>query len=303
MITDKLFTEKYRPVDLQGVIGGKDLASLTHLITTDPWSMPNLLLTTRSPGTGKTTIARAIIHDLKADALYLNASDERGIDVIRDKVKEFAMTKSFNSKAPKIVHFDEADGLTRDAQDSLRNLMEEYHHNCRFIFTCNNDNKIIEPIKSRCTVINLNNPPKDQIIGFLEHIVREEKVDLPVELNIIVENFYPDIRSMVKVIEQAKYFGTVELITQRGIAFKIYCYLKEKKFTDARKYWLSSGISFRDAVKSFYELIMEDKDIDKSAKVAAIEEIAEADYRMAVGSDPEITFANLSFKLISHVFK
>lgn len=304
MIIDKLLTEKYRPKELQGVIGNEDLAKITHVIQNDPWALPNLLLATHSPGTGKTTIAKAICNDLKADVLYLNASDERGIDIIRDKVKEFVITKSFNSNSPKIVHFDEADGLTKDAQDSLRNLMEEYHYNCRFIFTCNNENKIIEPLKSRCMIINLNNPPKDQIIGYLKYIIGAESINMKdIKIETIVDTYYPDIRSMVKSLEQMKYIGNINLKTQNSIAITIYNLVKQKKFTEARKEWLNNSISFRDTLKIFYNLIMEDQTISKNEKVNSIREISEADFKMVMGSDPEITFANMCFELITNVFK
>lgn len=298
----KMFVEKYRPETICSMIGSENLKSLSDSIQTDPWSLPHLLLATKSAGTGKTTLAKAIINELKSDFLYLNASDERGIDVIRDRVKEFVITQGFNRDAPKIVHLDEADGLTRDAQDSLRNLMEEYSGNCRFILTCNNENKIIEPIKSRCTIINLANPPKEQIYIYLKNIIDAENIKLDISLNDLVNRYYPDIRSMLMALESIKVLGAIHINGSVEVANSIYDLLKNKKISDARRLWLTYGVSHRDIVKRIYLLVMDDENISKSAKYDAVHIIAEADYRMAVGSDSEITLASLAFELVS-IFK
>jgi DNA polymerase III delta prime subunit len=295
----KMFVEKYRPKTISEMVGSENLKTLSESIRADPWLLPHLLLATKSAGTGKTTLAKAIINETGADFLYLNASDERGIDVIRDRVKEFVITQGFNRNVPKIVHLDEADGLTRDAQDSLRNLMEEYSENCRFILTCNNENRIIEPIKSRCTVINLTNPPKEQIYDYLKNIIDTEKIELNISLNDVVNRYYPDIRSMLMALESIKVLGTIQINGSVEVANDVYDLLKKKKFTDARSLWLSSNVSHRDIVKRIYLLVMEDENVSKSEKYDAVSIIAEADYRMAIGSDAEITLAYLAFELVS----
>lgn len=296
-----MLVEKYRPRTLEDVIGGKELQKLQESLLKDPWSMPNLLLTTRSAGTGKTSIARAIINQLATDSVFLNASDDRGINVIRDKVKEFAMTQGFVKNAPKIVHFDEADGLTKEAQESLRSIMEQYSSNCRFIFTCNNESKIIEPIKSRCVQINLNNPPKDAIVKRLDFIAISEKIPIAfTDLQDICEFFYPDIRSMINELDSIKHFGTGQ---RRDVGSEIYGLLKQRKFTEARKLWIAEQVNPRTLVKAIYSLIMVDDDLTKEQIVTAVEYVAETDFRIAMGSDAEITLANLAFKLVGSVFK
>lgn len=303
MIHEMLLVEKYRPLTLSQVIGGDELKGLYDGISNDPWSLPNILLVTRSAGTGKTSIARAIIADIGADSLFLNASDDRGINTIRDKVKEFAMTQGFNRNAPKVVHLDEADGLTKEAQDSLRGIMEQYHSNCRFIFTCNNESKIIEPIKSRCISFNLNNPPKEKIHQRIVEIATSEGLNLKSDtIDSIIDMFYPDIRSMINAIDSIKYFGKYE--GNPKAAYKeVYELLKKSHVTSARKLWISGQLNPRLLIKEIYWSVIGDETLDKSQITKAVEEIAEADFRIAMGSDAEITLANLAIRLASSAFK
>ena len=127
MIKQELWTEKYRPKEFNEVIG-QNLTELENLLS----NLPNLLLVSKSPGTGKTSLAKIVIRKLNSDYLILNASDERGIETVRNKIKTFALTMSTNNQI-KIVFLDEADYLTKEAQTALRNTMETYTKNCRFI--------------------------------------------------------------------------------------------------------------------------------------------------------------------------
>ncbi len=298
IIENNLFIEKYRPKSFEEFVGGEEIEGLKK-IRNEPFSLPHLLLVSKTPGTGKTSLAKIIIRELKADHLYLNASDERGIDVVRYKIKEFVMTVSMNRNAPKIVHLDEADGLTREAQDILRNLIEEYSANCRFILTANNLNKITEPLRSRCLVIQLTKPPKSKIYERLSYICKKENIEIDEEmLRKIVDAYYPDIRSMIKTLDEYKKFGTLNIEDTALVVKEIYKLIKAKKFTAARKLWLSKQIDYQTALKQLYEMIIEDEEIEKKKKKAAVYEIAEASYRMAVGADAEITFARCIFGLI-----
>jgi len=301
MIYEHMFTEKYRPKSLKEVIGGDEIRGLYEGIINDPWTLPNILLSTRSAGTGKTSIAKAIIADIGADSLFLNASDDRGINTIREQVKEFAMTQGFTRNIPKVVHLDEADGLTKEAQESLRSIMERYSSNCRFIFTCNNESKIIEPIKSRCIQISLNKPPKDKIHERLRFIVDQESMNIKdEEIDDIIEFFYPDIRLMINEIEYLKTFGKSN---RRNIADEVYALLKKRKFTEARKLWIAEQTSPRLLVKEIFTRLMSDDTLSKEQVVVGVEYVAETDFRIAMGSDAEITLANLTIKLVSAVFK
>jgi replication factor C small subunit len=304
MIHDMLLVEKYRPQTLGGIIGGQQIEQLQKALKEDPWSLPNLLLSSRSAGTGKTSMAMAIIRQMNADSLFLNASDDRGINTIRDRVKEFAMTQGFSREAPKIVHFDEADGLTREAQESLRSIMEQYSSNCRFIFTCNNDAKIIEPIKSRCVIINLNEPPREKIFNHLKIIATAEEMGIKDDTLLeIVDMFYPDIRSMINALDASRILGIDKVVNPRSVFEDVYSLLKQSKVTDARKLWIAKSANPRILVKELYRLVMADEKLTKDQITSAVEYIAEADFRIAMGSDAEITLANLAIQLASSAFK
>src|SRR3990167_6976996 len=194
---NEIWIEKYRPKRFEDVIG----QNLSH-IKDHLKNLPHFLLVSKSPGTGKTSTAKIIIKELKADFISLNASDERGIDVIRNKIKTFAMTRSTNGKF-KIVHLDEADYLTRDAQPALRNMMETYASNCRFILTANYENKLIEPLRSRCVRIEFSTPSKTQISVLLQTIVQKENLNVEMTLiNQLIDKCYPDIRKMVNNLQR-----------------------------------------------------------------------------------------------------
>jgi len=300
MITNKLFVEKYRPQTFEDYIGNDTtvIAGLRKVVRENPFSLPNLIFES-SAGTGKTTLAKIIIKELGADKLYLNASDERGIDTVREKVKAFASTVSFKSDVPKIVHLDEADGLTADAQNILRNIMEEYSSRCRFILTCNTISKIIEPLRSRCKVISFGKPARNEILARLQFICKEEDIDIDdVSLNEIIDVNYPDIRSMVKALDIYKNLGELDTKKNINVADELYTLIQSRKITEARKLWNSNTVDFRSIVFQIYLKIWNDASLNASDKITAIEIIAETDYRMVYGANAEITFANMAFKLM-----
>lgn len=276
MIKDLLFTEKYRPKTFDQIVGLKvPFKSVTEL--------PNLLLGGRC-GIGKTTLAKVIASTFDTDVLYLNASNERGIDVIRNKVLEFASTMSIGGRM-KVVHFDEADGLTFDAQNTLRNVMEEYSGNCRFIFTCNNIGKIIDPIRSRCTEINLSTPDKKDILAYLQTIIVAEKIKIdPKDMDMLVSINYPDIRAMVNALQHVHMFGVVPTSSHMLAQVILDC-VRGKKFIDARKQWIAEAPDYRNLLVEMTDL-MTDAEVDKWIII-----LAQYSFEMAIGSFPEISFA------------
>ena len=190
-----IWVEKYRPKEFSDVVG------LPSEIPTLLSNLPHLLFIGR-PGTGKTTTAKIIINKLQAETLTLNASDERGIDVIRNKIKSFAMTKS-NKEIHKIVFLDEMDALTGDAQNSMRNLMETYHSNVRFICTANYENKIIDALKSRLTTFKFEVSEIGELINYLRHICVEERFELlPNFINEVINKNHGDIRKCVNQLQR-----------------------------------------------------------------------------------------------------
>lgn len=193
-----LFVEKYRPDTIDGYIGNEHfIADLQKWITEG--NLPNLLLH-GSPGTGKTTAAKLIVKNIQCDFIYINCSDENGIDTIRETVKQFASAATF--QPIKVVILDEADFLTINAQAALRNIIESFSGNTRFIFTCNFVERIIEPLQSRLTLYELSSPPIKQVARHLASILDKESIGFDnKDLSIVVKKTYPDIRRALNTIQ------------------------------------------------------------------------------------------------------
>src|SRR3989338_1930107 len=166
-----IFIEKYRPGKFDEVVGQEVIVNRIKAMT-EQENIPHMLFA-GPPGTGKTTIALIIAKTLFKDNwrqnfLETNASSDRGIDVIRETIKDFARTKPIGTNIPKIILLDEADALTRDAQNALRRTMEQYAENCRFILSANYSSKIIEPIQSRCAMFRFKPLDKKEIFAIIE---------------------------------------------------------------------------------------------------------------------------------------
>jgi replication factor C small subunit len=195
-----LWIEKYRSQTLEQYIGNDAVKDrIADCISKN--DIPHFIFS-GTAGTGKTTLAKLIVNNIKCDYLYLNASDENGIDVIRDKVKGFASSASFNPI--KVVILDEADFLTQPAQAALRNIIEEYSINTRFILTCNYIERLIEPLQSRCEINILKPPTKGGVAKHIcTNILDVEGITYEVkDVATIINELYPDIRSVIKVLQQ-----------------------------------------------------------------------------------------------------
>ena len=195
-----LWIEKYRSQTLEQYIGNdavKDRIS-DCIVKND---IPHFIFT-GTAGTGKTTLAKLIVKNIKCDYLYINASDENGIDIIRDKVKTFASTSTFQPL--KVVILDESDFLTQPAQAALRNLIEEYSITTRFILTCNYIERLIEPLQSRCEVHILKPPTKGAVAKHIcTNILDVESIAYEIaDVATVIKEYYPDVRSIIKVLQQ-----------------------------------------------------------------------------------------------------
>jgi DNA polymerase III delta prime subunit len=205
-----LWVEKYRPDILEGYLGNEEfISNLQEWISKNDF--PNLLLH-GTPGTGKTTAAKLIIKNIKCDHLYLNCSDENGIDTIRDKVKQFASGATFQPL--KVVILDEADFLTINAQAALRNVIESFSLTTRFIFTCNYAERIIDPLQSRLTLFSLTTPDIKSIAKHLKNILEQEQIEFDTtDLVSVVKKTYPDIRRALNVLQSSINKGKLTLKT------------------------------------------------------------------------------------------
>ena len=198
MKENSLFVEKYRSKTLEDYIGNEQLKSIVAQYI-EKNDLQNLLLY-GTPGTGKTTLAKLIVNNFDCDFLYINASDERGIDTIRDKVQGFASSASF--KPIKIIILDEADFLTIQAQASLRNIIETYSRTTRFILTCNYLERIIDPLQSRCQVLKITPPSKKEVAQHVAIILDKEEINYELEdLVLVVNKHYPDVRKILNTCQ------------------------------------------------------------------------------------------------------
>ena len=194
-----LWIEKYRSETLEQYIGNDAVkARIADCIASN--DIPHFLFA-GSAGTGKTTLAKLIVKNIQCDYLYINASDENGIDIIRDKVKGFASTSTF--KPLKVVILDESDFLTQPAQAALRNLIEEYSMVTRFVLTCNYIERLIEPLQSRCEIHLLKPPTKSAVAKHIcTNILDVEGVTYEIsDVAKIINELYPDVRSIIKVLQ------------------------------------------------------------------------------------------------------
>jgi len=203
-----LLNERYRPSTLDGYVGNEQLKT-TIAKYLEQNDIQNYLFHGQA-GTGKTTLAKIVINNLDCESLYINASDERGIETIRDKVVGFASVASF--KPLKVVILDEADFLTIQAQASLRNVIETYSKSTRFILTCNFIERIIDPIQSRCQTFKIQAPTKSDVAKHLVNILEIEKTNFDLEqIKSLVNQYYPDIRKMLNTIQASTVNNTLSL--------------------------------------------------------------------------------------------
>ncbi len=197
-IKHSILAERYRPTYLNEYVGNEKLKKFISQCIQDN-DIPHLLLYS-GPGTGKTTLAKIIVNNIQCEYIYLNASEERGMDVIRDKVIRFASSATFEPL--KVIILDEADYMTPISLASLRNILETFSNTTRFILTCNYIEKIPDPIKSRCQTIKIHPPSRMDVAKHLNDIIEKEQIKYEAkDLGLIINKHYPDIRKMFNNIQ------------------------------------------------------------------------------------------------------
>ena len=228
-----LWVEKYRSTDLNTYVGNENIKKTIQQYL-DQNDIQNFIFSGPA-GTGKTTLAKLIVNNLDCDYIYINASDERGIDTIRDKVSGFASTASF--KGIKVVILDEADFITIQGQAALRNVIETYSRTTRFILTCNFVERIIDPLQSRCQVLKIVPPSKADIAKHVANIIEQENVEYEIDdIRLLVNQFYPDLRKMLNTAQLSTQGGKL-LIDKSIIVSSNYTSQVLKELTKPKPSW------------------------------------------------------------------
>jgi replication factor C small subunit len=293
-----LWIEKYRSQTLEQYIGNDAVKErIADCITNN--DIPHFIFS-GTAGTGKTTLAKLIVNNIKCDYLYLNASDENGIDIIRDKVKGFASSASFNPL--KVIILDEADFLTQPAQAALRNIIEEYSINTRFILTCNYIERLIEPLQSRCEINILKPPTKGGVAKHIcTNILDVEGITYDIkDVAAIINELYPDIRSVIKVLQQNIKDGKLKVVALNDNWCKQLIQMLNKRDKDAwfqiRQLVADSQVDdFQIAYRYMFEH-MPEFSYGNDANLSVI--LDDFIWRSSVVPDKEINFAAAIAKIL-----
>lgn len=310
-LQELMWVEKYRPLKLDQVANQKPIVDGIKNLIAKPEEMPNLLFSGPA-GVGKTTVALCIARQILGEywrdyTLELNASDERGINMVRERVKMFARyTTMASSKIPfKVVILDEADEMTGDAQTALRRIIEDSARSTRFILICNYISQIIEPIQSRCVIFRFVNLTEEDVVKHLEEICKKENVKYEKKaLSIIYEATEGDLRHAINALQAAASTGNVNTTNVEatvGISHKakvadIIKLALSGKFQDARTKLIELtrvyGMSERDFLRYANEEVQK-----KTSSAEVISALADCDYRLIAGAHPDIQLAALLAEL------
>jgi replication factor C small subunit len=296
-----LWVEKYRSQNLSTYVGNEQIKGTIskYLEQND---IQNFIFYGPA-GTGKTTLAKLIVNNLNCDYLYINASDERGIDTIRDKVQGFSSVASF--KPLKVVILDEADFLTIQAQASLRNIIETFARTTRFILTCNYVERIIDPLQSRCQVLKIVPPSKQDIAYHIIDILKKENVGMGAEdLKLVINQFYPDLRKMLNTLQMGV-TGDEVVIDKNILVSSNYknqvlmelCKPTAKSFNNIRQIIADSSVNdFEELFRFLFD------NVDKYAPTSmgeVIIHIEEYQYHANFRIDKEINIMALISRILS----
>ena len=309
MNTDFLWVEEYRPKTIDDCILPQSLKTLFQSFI-DKGEISNMLFS-GTPGVGKTTVAKALCEQMNCDWIMINGSEEGGIDVLRNKIKNFASTVSL-SGGKKVVILDEADYLNpQSTQPALRGFVEEFHKNCRFILTCNFKNRIIEPLHSRFSNIEfrINNKDKpklaSQVMDRAVYILKEQKIEYEDKALVgLITKHFPDFRKLINELQRYSVSGAIDAGVLVNISDEnlksLTGHLKAKEFGDMRK-WVVNNLD-NDPVKIFRKIYDSlNTTLQPETIPHAILIIADYQYKSAFVADQEINLVACLTELMSQV--
>lgn len=287
-----IWQEKYRPQVVEDVISPFTKQILNSI--TNPMAIQNFIFYSRMGGTGKTSMSKAIINNLNCDYLSLNASDERSIDTIRSKVKDFMRASSSNPNCKKCIVMDEGEKLTKDAQDALKNMSEEYSANCFIILTTNNINKLSEPLKNRFKIFEFVQPDKKDVKKYLINICSNEGLDFNEEgIDEVVNSNYPSIRAMVNTLQDL-YNQKLPVFKENlkknfDVYYDIWDMIKQQKYKETQRIIIEQGIDCEELNNFiFYDLMKTNISLGMELKLLPI--LARNERDMKLGCDKTLIF-------------
>lgn len=309
-----IWTEKYRPKDFSDIKGQHEIVKKVKAFV-EQKNMPHVLFTGPA-GVGKTSLSLVIARKLfgegwRENFLELNASDERGIDVVRVKVKDFARTRAIGDVPFKIIYLDECDALTKDAQQALRRTMENYTQTTRFILSCNYSSKIIDPIQSRCAVFRFQPLPKEDIFTIIDTIASKENVKVDNDAKeALMQVSGGDCRRLENIFQSCAAVAEGKITAQVIYSMASVAHPKEvkellemalaNKFVEARSKLLETmlkyGLSGLDIIRQFQRELW-NLELPGRTKIALIDKCGEIEFRMVEGSDEYVQLE----ALLAHV--